>query len=184
MVKKSCPAGSKWDGLLQKCSPLRTGRRVTTPLRLHTPTEPFITPLVLLTNTPPTDQTLAVVSPALWVVVLLATLGSVLALALWLVIYRRHTSQPTVEEPAEQPLRKTEPVHCPLPSEASAQGQQHLPTPHPTAPWWQGDTHGTHIGHDGGNWGGGLKGSTVRQETVPLPATELGGTALVTTKTL
>lgn len=170
MSKKNCSDGEKWDSLVQDCVPLNIEER-------HPP----------LTDTPPADQTVASFSPALWIVVLLVTVGSILALALWLVIYRRHSRQHTVEEPGEQLLHKTVPsvtVHCLLPSEASPLGPQHLHSGGPTAPVWQGDAHREQTGHDGGDWGAGLHGSAVRQETVPLPATELGGTALVTTKTL
>lgn len=91
------------------------------------------------------------------------------------------------EAPAERPLHKTDAEvrgHCglcPLPSEACPQGQQHHGLA--TAPMWPGDTHRDLMEQTGGDWGEGLVGSAV-QETVPLPATELGGTALVTTKTL
>lgn len=171
MSKKNCSDGNKWDNLLQTCVPLDFEKR-----------HPAVTEA---SSTPPADQT--AFSPALWIVVLLVTVGSILALALWLVIYRRHSRQHTVEEPGEQLLHKTDPsvtVHCLLPSEASPPGLQHLNPERPSAPVWQGDTHREQTGHDGGDWGAGLHGSAVRQETVPLPATELGGTALVTTKTL
>uniref|UniRef100_A0A3B4B093 Uncharacterized protein n=1 Tax=Periophthalmus magnuspinnatus TaxID=409849 RepID=A0A3B4B093_9GOBI len=135
MSKKSCSPGKKWDSLLKMCMPQNFG------LRHPTPTEP-----------PP--KTLTTVNPTLWIAVLLVTLGSILALALWLVIYRRYTRRPTgkrtKEQPEEQPPLKTEPAQCAHRESTECEG----------------------------DWSG-LKGSTVRQETVPLPATEL-----VTTKTL
>lgn len=104
-------------------------------------------------------------------------------------------------EPAQEPLQKTEPpatMH-PLPSERNGhagmlQRAAEAPSPCPHlhleaqtgSKWDEGfitcKDPAKHAGTDGG---GGLPAcSTVREHRIPLPATELGGTALVTTKTV
>lgn len=58
------------------------------------PSEPPLPAIVdQVRNTAPATQVDAVtaLSPALWIFVVLATVGSILVLALWFVIYRRQT---------------------------------------------------------------------------------------------
>lgn len=195
MSRRNCAVGTKWDNLLKTCMPLKII------LGHPPPTEPALIAVLPLKNTTPAAQMarLTMFNPGLWIFVLLATLGSILALALWIVIYIRHKRPPTVEaEPAEQPPQKIDPpstVHSLLPSEkperAERAGAPHSQCPHlhtgiqTSSTWEEGfGAWRVHIKHDGKDWAGGPVWSAVRQETVPLPATELGGTALVTTKTV
>lgn len=59
--------------------------------------EPALIAVLPLKNTTPAAQMarLTMFNPGLWIFVLLATLGSILALALWIVIYIRHKRPPT-----------------------------------------------------------------------------------------
>uniref|UniRef100_A0A3Q3LMJ0 Uncharacterized protein n=1 Tax=Mastacembelus armatus TaxID=205130 RepID=A0A3Q3LMJ0_9TELE len=180
MAKKSCSAGYKWDSLVQNC--VQEDTKAT------------------LEDTTPTPQ-LMVLSPALWIFVVLATVGSVVALALWFIIYRRQTSLNDAE-PAHEPLEKTEllvtTVQPPV-SERNGQAEMfHVATEAPspcshlylgaqTSPKWE-DGFSACRGppeHNGKGVGRGLPAcSTMSEHRIPLPATELGGTALVTTKTV
>uniref|UniRef100_A0A8D2ZXU3 Uncharacterized protein n=1 Tax=Scophthalmus maximus TaxID=52904 RepID=A0A8D2ZXU3_SCOMX len=170
MVKKNCSAGQKWDTLVNDC----------------------------VRNTAPATQVDAVtaLSPALWIFVVLATVGSILVLALWFVIYRRQT------RPRQESLQKTEPkatIH-PLPSERNGQEEMFLRAAEAVSPCAHlhlGAQRGSereegfiacrgHAKHAGEEAGRGQSAcSTMREHNrLPLPATELGGTALVTTKTV
>ncbi|KAK7939394.1 hypothetical protein WMY93_002720 [Mugilogobius chulae] len=165
-MSAKCGAGLKWDSLVKSCMPLNIGLT----------DEPSTKALVQLKNTPPADQS----GSALWIVVLFALLGSILALVLWLIIYRRHWRRYTEEEPAEQPPLQTDhasaPCLPPCETHSPLQQCQHL---HTGLPLWQGGGFDwMRTEHEECDWNG-LNGSAVRQETVPLPATEL-----VTTKTV
>lgn len=186
MSRKDCVAGTKWDSLIKRCMPLKIPPDIVP----QHPT-PIAPPPALIRRhtTTPSAQIVAVFNPGLWIFVILATLGSILALAVWIVIYRRHTRDPIVEaKPAEQPLQKTDaPGHRPERNGCAAEEVSspchHLNTGLHAAPMWEeaGGAHIERTKHNGRDWGGG---SAVRQETVPFSATELGGTALVTTKTV
>ncbi|XP_044037740.1 uncharacterized protein LOC122869137 [Siniperca chuatsi] len=203
MAKKDCPAGSYWDSLVNTC--IGSSETETRP-EPEPPTEPPVAVVVQLRATAPAAQAdlVMVLSPALWIFVVLATLGSVLALALWFIIYRRQTSHSSTSEdpkPQQEPLQKTEPPSkiYPPPSERNGHAEMvqratGAPSPCPHLhlgaqtgfKWEEGFTacrdHAKHAGTEGG---GGLSAcSTMREHRVPLPATELGGTALVTTKTM
>ncbi|XP_020782984.1 uncharacterized protein LOC110162429 [Boleophthalmus pectinirostris] len=204
MPKKSCAPGYKWDSLLQVCMPRDLGHQMPTEpfltnlvrMKNMPAADQTVVPLknrptadqqlVRLKNTPPADQTVvqlknsppadqkgAVFIPQVLTVVLLITLASLVALTIWLVIYRRHKRQSTEEVPPEHPLLKTDPPHCVPPSEGCST------LLHTATVWQEGvSPESESTEHEGRDWSG-LKGSAVRQETVPLPATEL-----VTTKTL
>ncbi|CAL1588765.1 unnamed protein product [Knipowitschia caucasica] len=180
MSKRICEAGLRWDSLLKECMPLdMRQRRPTT-------TEPLITALVPQIHTAAVEQT-AGVQPALWLLVLLAALGSILTLLLWLFLYRRHSRRLTGEEPAEpEPLKRDPPATN---YNLAPCGPCHT-GPHTglhtgchtgchTAPVWRSGGGGHSLmEHEDRDWCG-LTGSAVTQETVPLPTTKL-----VTTKTL
>uniref|UniRef100_A0A4W6DLW8 Uncharacterized protein n=1 Tax=Lates calcarifer TaxID=8187 RepID=A0A4W6DLW8_LATCA len=137
-AKKTCPAGQKWDSLLNTCIKTAPAIQDSAP-------------------------SVMVLSPALWIFVVLATVGSILVLVLWMQSQHRSLFRKQSHPP--------QCTHCPQ-RETVTQGcfrEQQRPL-HP------------HAGTDGG---GGLPAcSTVREHRIPLPATELGGTALVTTKTV
>ncbi|XP_068434437.1 tumor necrosis factor receptor superfamily member 13C-like [Clinocottus analis] len=193
MAREDCPAGKKWDSLVGTCV-LTTSETRPEP---EAPVE--LPPVGQLRPTAPTAQAHSVVllSPALWIFVVLATLGSILALALWFIIYKRQTRHRSQSEDAglqQEPLQKTEPP---------AKSQQLLaerlqraswapsPCPHlhleaqAGTNWEEGLTacsdFAKHAGTDGVR---GLPTCSTREHRIPLPATEMGGTALVTTKTV
>ncbi|XP_030264306.1 uncharacterized protein LOC115575990 [Sparus aurata] len=202
MTKKDCPVGSHWDSLVNDCV---TGGMESRP-EPELPTEPTLPIVVKLRSTERTAQVnpVMVLSPALWIFVVLATLGSILTLALWFVIYRRQNSPSSTSEDAEQqqePPQKTEPAAIIHSQPSQRNGHAHMsqrgaaaPSPcyHPhlgaqTSSQWEGclTSNGDPTKHAGTNGGRGLPTcSTVREHRIPLPATELGGTALVTTKTM
>lgn len=185
MAKKNCPDGSRWDSLIKLC--------FSTNIKPKPTTERPLSAAVERTNTTPPPQ-----SPALWICVSMVTLGSMLALAVWFIIYRRYTRPrgASVEAgPAQQPLQKTEKEY-PLPVESNGQAEgaagasslcRHLHLGVQTG--FKSEEGFTacrdplkHVGRGGSE---GLPTcSAVREHTIPLPATELGGTALVTTKTV
>ncbi|XP_078126393.1 uncharacterized protein LOC144530623 [Sander vitreus] len=192
MGKEDCPAGSTWDNLIAACYKTHI-KPIPEP---KPPTEP---PLRAMTPTAQASS-LMLLSPALWVSVVLVILGSIFALVLWLVIYERQTRHShTSEEDAEQcqrPLQKAEPpakIH-PAPPETNGQAEmlqgaawpplfcphQHLGA-QTGSKWEDGFTACSDLAkHIGTEWGGGQ----MREHRIPLPATELGGTVLVTTKTV
>eukprot|EP00064_Thunnus_orientalis_P002788 superscaffoldBa00000213_g2796 len=201
MARKDCPAGKKWDNLVNTCVIITAE---TTP-EPKPPTEP--TPAVAVQPTRPTISAIQanpvmMLSPALWIFVGLATVGSIVALALWFVIYRRQTRiSSTSEEPGQEPLQKTEPPAkiYPLPSEINGQGEilqraagNPSPCPHlhlrdqTSLKWEEGFTACRGPAKYAGTEGCGELPtcSSMREHRIPLPATELGGTALVTTKTV
>ncbi|XP_070778978.1 tumor necrosis factor receptor superfamily member 13C-like [Enoplosus armatus] len=202
MAMKDCPAGSFWDTLVGNCINNKTETRH----KPEPPTKPPLADVIKLRATTPTAQAnlVMVLSPALWIFVVLATLGSILALVHWFIIYRRQTSHSNTLEDAElqqESLQKTEPPSkvYPRPSERNShaemlQREAGAPSPCPhlclgaqtDLKWKEGFTAcRDHAKHSETEGGGGLSAcSTMREHRVPLPATELGGTALVTTKTV
>uniref|UniRef100_UPI0037E906D9 uncharacterized protein n=1 Tax=Semicossyphus pulcher TaxID=241346 RepID=UPI0037E906D9 len=214
MDKERCLAAGKWwDPLLRRCRTKISARpKPTVPApelnRSHVTQArtKYLSPVVQLRATSQATKfhPEMVLGPALWIFVILAMLGSILALALWFIIYRQQTrpsSTPGDPEPQQEPLQKPEPpviIHS-LPTEISNHAEMmqraagaHSPCVHmyPGAQmatrWEEGFTAcrdptrhaGTEVG------GGLLTCCTAREHRVPLPATELGGTVLVTTKTV
>nr|XP_046271307.1 uncharacterized protein LOC124073247 [Scatophagus argus] len=204
MTMKDCPADSHWDELVSECIPRRIEESAPEP---GPQPQPSIEPVVVqLRSTTRASQASPVMelSPALWIIVMLATVGSVLALVLWFIIYRRQTSLSNASEdsePQQEPLQKTEPpviIHS-LPSEMNSHADvlqraagapslcSHLHMGAQTGSQWeQGPTtYRDPTKHAGTEGGRGLPTcGTMREHRIPLPATELGGTALVTTKTV
>ncbi|XP_038551002.1 uncharacterized protein LOC119884751 [Micropterus salmoides] len=201
MTKKDCPAGSYLDHLVGDCIFSKTK---TTP-EPQPKTEPPLAVVVQLKATAPTQANLVMVlSPALWVFVVLAILGSILALTVWFIIYSRQTSYSSTSQDIElqqDPLQKTEPPSKIYPPPSERNGHAELlqqaagaPSPCPHLhlgvqtgfKWEEGFTAcRDHAKHAVTEAAGGLSACrTMREHRVPLPATELGGTALVTTKTM
>ncbi|XP_008303624.1 uncharacterized protein LOC103375189 isoform X2 [Stegastes partitus] len=200
MGRKDCPEGQKWDYLVNTCIPKSVETR-------RQPEQPKELPMIAVgqlratATTATTDDSAMLLSPALWIFVVLATLGSILAVTLWFMIYRRQTRLSSIPEdaaPAQQLLHKTEPP-AKLHPERNGQGEmfqrpaeasslcQHLHQGAQTSTKWEDDFSACRdpAAHAGTEVGGGLPAcSTVAEHRVPLPATELGGTALVTTKTV
>ncbi|XP_040047741.2 uncharacterized protein LOC120828301 isoform X1 [Gasterosteus aculeatus] len=203
MAKQDCPAGKKWDSLISICVLKSTTRTEPGP-----PTERPLAKVVQLRSTAPAAQAHSVMllTPALWVFVGLATMGSILALALWLVIYKRQTSTSAVSVAEEaglqqHPLQKTEQPAKSQPSSPERNGQAEIMqraawAPSPCAHLHLGDQTGHKWAegftacsdpakHDGMDEIPGMRAcSTTREHRIPLPAIELGGTVLVTTKTV
>ncbi|XP_034395073.1 uncharacterized protein LOC117734868 isoform X2 [Cyclopterus lumpus] len=199
MVREDCPAGTKWDSLVVACvvseSETRPGPEAATEMP----------PVGRVRSTDPPAQAHSVMllSPALWIFVMLATLGSILALALWFIIYKRQTRHSTTSEDAglqQESLQKTEPAsksQQPLserngPAERS-QRATWAPPPCPHlhlqaqtgTTWEEGFTACSDLAKHAGTEGvRGLPTFGTREHRIPLPATELGGTVLVTTKTV
>ncbi|CAL8302353.1 unnamed protein product [Merluccius merluccius] len=204
MYRKECPAGRKWDERRVTCVPSgrQTERRPlgrpprTTPppapiVMSHAVAGPWRTP-VLGPWTEPTA------SPFLWAAVAVVATGSILALVLWTLIYRRHRNHSNgLPPPTLEPMDKTDPLAGVHKSPAlvvhpaeSIQRDQEPPCPH-----LDGGTHSTdsrHVTDSHPCCVGGLKpgvtwvgeaGATGRKHRIPLPATELGDTTLVTAKT-
>ncbi|XP_071377980.1 tumor necrosis factor receptor superfamily member 13C-like [Centroberyx affinis] len=204
MARKICPPGTTWDKLLLTCMPPMPPK-VTRPQPKPTAAPPPAV-VVQLRATAPAAQVdpLLVLSPALWVLSALLAVGSILALVLWSIIYRRQTRHSRAAgdlDPGVEPLAKPEPpVTIPsAPLERNVQAEMlqraaqapfacsHLDVGAQTSPRWEeGFTAcrgpAKHSGMEGG--GGLVAYSTAREHRIPLPATELGGTALVTTKTV
>ncbi|KAM4530763.1 uncharacterized protein PAE49_023148 [Odontesthes bonariensis] len=202
MAKKTCLEGKSWDILLRMCVNTRTepSRKV------YSTTKPVLMIESRLTakTTTATADSMSVLSPALWICVILATLGSVLAVTLWFVIFRRQTrdsGSPDEAVPDQELLQKTEPpakFHSP-PSDKNGQAEMFQRAAEASSP-----RHQLPLGaQKDSEWEGGFTGcmgparygckegsgelpacSTMADHRVPLPATELGGTALVTTKTV
>nr|XP_020513549.1 tumor necrosis factor receptor superfamily member 13C [Labrus bergylta]XP_020513551.1 tumor necrosis factor receptor superfamily member 13C [Labrus bergylta] len=171
MAKKDCPVGEKWDLLVKHCISSRTINR---PKPTEWPTEPPLPPVVQVKSTSPAPQlsSMMFLSPALWICVGLGTVVTILIVTLFF-IYRKHTRTSRTPDDSE---KQREPVVLPSQPPCSA----HL---HPGAQtgWeWEEDftTCRCPPMHAGTRVERGL------EHRVPLPATELGGTVLVTTKTV
>ncbi|XP_029912999.1 uncharacterized protein LOC115363066 [Myripristis murdjan] len=203
--KGNCPPGTKWDSLISDC----VGNPLAAAQQPKPATEPpRVVPVHLRSTVPTAPAKSVVVQPlsfenGLWVFVGLLTLGSILAVVIWTIIYRQQTrrrSSAEDPEPAVQPLAKTDTsvkIH-PAPAERNGQAEmQQRAREAPSCPHLDAGaltgfkceesfTHRRYPTNHGGMEGSGglLTYSTMRQHTVPLPATELGGTALVTTKTM
>ncbi|CAL8270961.1 unnamed protein product [Lota lota] len=207
MSRKDCPAGKKWDKFLVTCVWPRTQRdhrRITPPPPPPPPptaakptyvtsregTGPWPTHVPGMWTDPPSG-------PYLWAAVAVVAAGSILALVLWFLIYRGHRNRRNwIPPPVLQHTDKLEPlagVHTPLglgfyPAESVQKD------PETSCPHFDGGTGSTDFRHGnditscvGGQnpwvtWVGDT-GATGRKHRIPLPATELGDTTLVTAKT-
>ncbi|XP_035510137.1 uncharacterized protein LOC118322537 [Morone saxatilis] len=215
MAKRDCPAGSRWDSLLYTCIPSKTQTKPKCPFGSRWDTL-LNTCIPSKTQTkakpqPPTEPTahisktfqvnpVMVFSPALWIFVVLATLGSILALTLWFIIYRRQTGLSRTSEDAElqrDPLQKTPAIIHSLPSQRNSHTEMMQRAAGAPSPCSRAKTglqreegliaYRDPAKHAGTERWGELPTSTcsaISEHRIPLPATELGGTALVTTKTM
>ncbi|XP_031726839.1 uncharacterized protein LOC116396390 isoform X2 [Anarrhichthys ocellatus] len=199
MAKKDCPAGKRWDSLVSTCIQESETRPEPGPSA-----ERSLATVVQLRSTAPTAHSVMLLSPALWIFVVLATLGSILALSLWFIIYKQQTRHISTSEEAglqQEPLQKTEPPAKSQPPPSERNGQAEMLQ---IAAWTPSPCSHLHLGAQTGNkWEEGFTASsdpakhagtegfrglptssTTRGHRIPLPATELGGTVLVTTKTV
>ncbi|CAN9505802.1 unnamed protein product [Ophioblennius macclurei] len=173
MASKGCPAGFKWDHLLVVCVKENIRKQ-----REHHTERPLVVVEQLRASVasvmPPTALT---VGPALWSCVALVMLGSILALAIWFFIYRkqrRPSSSPEASESGQELLLKTE-----APAKQPATEMNcHAEVP---SPCHQQNGFTAHRGP--ATQVAGLP-TYSSEHRIPLPATELGGTILVTTKTM
>lgn len=202
MDKKSCPEGKKFDNLVHTCVPSKSLMRSNP----DPPKEPPLTVVNQLKaiNTTVKPTSMVVLSPTLWISVVVVVVGSILALTLWFIIYKRQTRRSSTSEdgmPRQELLQKAQPpakLH-PLPSERNGQAeifQRAAEAPSPCShvhsgsqtgsEWENGFTACRDLMMRGGAEVGGDSPacSTMAEHRIPLPATELGGTALVTTKTM
>nr|XP_020443486.1 tumor necrosis factor receptor superfamily member 13C-like [Monopterus albus]XP_020443487.1 tumor necrosis factor receptor superfamily member 13C-like [Monopterus albus]XP_020443488.1 tumor necrosis factor receptor superfamily member 13C-like [Monopterus albus] len=181
MNKPSCPPGMKWDRLVRICISNRMEPLTAPPLVLHA------------SNTP--HNSVLVPGLVLWSVVVLAIVGSILALALWFIIFRRQSRLSSPAGDAESAPESPATVLLPQPQRNGWTEMFHLvpsPCPHlylgtQTGLTWEEGLPlcGAPLKPSGTEVGGALSAcSTVTEHRIPLPATELGGTALVTTKTV
>lgn len=200
MDKKSCPEGEKFDNLVNSCVASKSLMRSNP----DPPKEPPLTVVNQLKaiNTTVKPTSMVVLSPTLWISVVLV--GSILALTVWFIIYKRQTRRGRTSEdgmPRQELLQKVQPaakLH-PLPSERNGQAeifQRAAEAPSPCfhvhsgsqtgSEWENGFTACRDLMMRGGTevGGGSPACSTMAEHRIPLPATELGGTALVTTKTM
>ncbi|XP_054860937.1 uncharacterized protein LOC129347497 isoform X2 [Amphiprion ocellaris] len=203
--RQDCPEGQRWDILIRFCVPKWPETRLQTEQPRVNLTFPSELPMTAVDQLRATEATtlnsVMVLSPFLWIFVVLATLGSILALALWFVIYRRQTRLSSIPEdslPALELLHNTDPPATFHP-ERNGQGEMfhraaeasslchHLHLGAQTGTKWEDNFNACRgpAAHAGTEGGGGLPAcSTMVEHRIPLPATELGGTALVTTKTV
>ncbi|XP_014910891.1 tumor necrosis factor receptor superfamily member 13C-like [Poecilia latipinna] len=177
--KKNCPEGKTWDNLLRTC--IKMGPIPTR--KLHPPTEPVLTVVdPLLTKVSPAKSTgpptVLLLGQTLWICVILVTLGAILALTIWFVMFRRQSkarkNDGVAEDSVQEVLKKTEPAvefHAPQ-LEENGQDLQGVS---------DGSCRPMHQPNPKCEDGFGVCRDDHR---VPLPATELGGTALVTAKTV
>ncbi|KAK7166979.1 hypothetical protein R3I94_001394 [Phoxinus phoxinus] len=156
MEERPCAAGSRWDSLIRRCFPLES-------LGL---TPSAVPPPVLSTRGPAQHQSWLSISPGVWICVGLLAAGSVLLLLLWFIIYKRHarTSQNTAGEKDTTP-------HTPTTVEQEEE-----------ALWLHLNGQTQEVPVSAGACGRGLCNGWA-EHGLPLPATELGDSALVTAKT-
>ncbi|KAJ8254353.1 hypothetical protein COCON_G00209650 [Conger conger] len=165
----TCPPGSKYDELVKHCIDNTDGK----------PQQSTELPPVPSLHSP-------VVSPSVWIPVVVVVNGSILALFLWFIICRRqlrhaHTAADAEAEisPGVQQAGRTEDREGPLDSCPHLNGgpkgllKQEVP-----------DWRDAFECDAGGGDGGSVHMCNGRKEHgIPLPATELGDAALVTAKT-
>ncbi|KAM9473732.1 uncharacterized protein ACWYII_008369 [Salvelinus alpinus] len=184
MAKKTCNPGTTWDKLLITCIPL------TRPQPKPATESP---PVKWSSDVPP--QYNPAVSPAVWISVVVVVNGSILAMFLWFIIYkmqaRRNHTAGEPEAGLNPPAKALPPVEgdCTV---AVVQREEEAP---PSCAQLNGGPQtcfrqevSTYSGASGcgslGEVGGMFMCNGLREHWIPLPATELGDAALVTTKTV
>ncbi|KAJ8251611.1 hypothetical protein GJAV_G00223200 [Gymnothorax javanicus] len=174
----TCPPGSEFDKLVKACIPKaeRTFLLVTE------------SPPVLWASSKAPSQHATEVRPFVWVSVVVMVSGSILALFLWFIVYRRlnqHSRAADVQAEASPGLETAGGTDS-----MKFEGEG----PPTSCPHLNGRPHGL-LNQDVPTWGdvsecdaGGRGGMHVcngrKDHGIPLPATELGDTALVTAKTV
>ncbi|KAJ7992603.1 hypothetical protein DPEC_G00280400 [Dallia pectoralis] len=180
MSKKTCPHGEKWDNLLMTCR-LAVGERSPQPnLVTELPPEKL--------NTDGSHQYNPAVNPAVWISVAVAVNGSILALFLWFIIYRRQTRHNHIDD--EPPFKAMPAVETDC-NAAGVRVEEAPPSCHPLngGPQTYFRQEASSFSDAPGCGPLGEVGSVFmcnsrREHGIPLPATELGDAALVTTKTV
>lgn len=203
MSRETCLPGTKWDKLLVTCvaSPLPLEETRPLPQPRPTTVSPPVVRWVKEASATPAEPAL---SPAVWVSVVVVVNGSILALCLWFILYRlRTTNTHSTGDPEAE-------LQVPAKTHLSMEAHTHHAPGVVIQSWGGGPSSspqmnggGTHTAYsqEGGlpscrgppGWGDGLEevgleGGLVmcramREHGIPLPATELGDAALVTTKT-
>lgn len=166
MERRACADGHRWDSLIKRCILHESLRQ----------TPSAASPSVLSTRG--LDESWSI-SPSVWICVGLVVGGSVLVLLLWFIIYRRHsrTSQSTGE--------KDSTPHTPSTIEQEEEALSPLPhvngltqeTPINEGPCGRSLCEGRSLCNGRSQCNGWA------EHGLPLPATELGDSALVTAKT-
>ncbi|XP_041633964.1 uncharacterized protein LOC121503562 [Cheilinus undulatus] len=165
--------------------------------------KPTLPPVVQVKSTTPAPKTSseALLSPFMWISVALVTLGLILIVSLWLIICIKRTRNRRMLDDSEQqdPLQKANPpveIHFEPPGRNIPTETSHRAPEDPSicTQLDTGDQTGSEESftvcrclprHAGMESEFGLAaGNNMREHRVPLPATELGGTVLVTTKTV
>ncbi|KAL7883332.1 hypothetical protein SRHO_G00009900 [Serrasalmus rhombeus] len=157
-----CDPGQRWDALVKDC--------------IHKETQPVTvvnTLTVLKTKAPALPWT--AFSPSLWICVGVILSISVLALLLWFIIYRRYTHDTGKRrsKPAAPHKLNGNTVGPALPEQ-----REDLPL---SCPHLNGKAEEVSVCEMG--WRRGICEAKM-EHGVPVPATELGDSALVTTKTV
>ncbi|MFT7797870.1 TNFR13C [Arapaima gigas] len=177
-MKKSCDHGLVWDKLVNDCTPLLQDKTLQVTDALLTST---------WSTKVPCPQP-SVVSVSVWISVASVTSIAVVALLLWLAIYRRerrpfqHTENMTAEQPFNRQGAEDQAVVLVVDDEEKEaptsflhQNGGPLGDQEQEPPTWSGVV----VCQAGAHMCNGRK-----KHGVPLPATELGDAALVTTKTV
>uniref|UniRef100_A0AAY5JVM9 Uncharacterized protein n=1 Tax=Esox lucius TaxID=8010 RepID=A0AAY5JVM9_ESOLU len=187
MAKKTCRLGTKWDRLLMDC--------VRSPLGVPSPPPDLVTELSPVKwSTDGSPQYNPAVNPAVWISVVVVLNGSILALFLWFIIYRkqRRHRRTTVDPEAPETRSKAKPAVETDCKAAAVQSEKEAP---PSCCHLNGGPQ-TYFGQEAstynrapgcgplGEVGSVFMCSSQREHGIPLPATELGDAALVTTKTV
>lgn len=159
MERRACGPGSQWDSLLKLCISHKS--LGLTPSAVP---PPVLKPVL---STRGLDESWSTISPSVWICVGLVASGSVLVLLLWFIIYRRHsrTSQSTGE--------KESMPHTPTTIEQEEEA---------LSPWPHVNGQAQEMPINEGPCGRSLCNGRA-EHGLPLPATELGDSALVTAKT-
>ncbi|KAG7460047.1 hypothetical protein MATL_G00217180 [Megalops atlanticus] len=176
MATKTCLPGFKYDSLVNAC------------LRQQNPTE---SPIVLQPSATVPPQGAPEVSLSVWITVAVVVNGSILALFLWFIIYKRQTtrSHTAVDTEAEcssgvQPAGRANPAAVAVETEEPPISCPHLNGGPPSSAKQEAPTWQESLECDTGNEGGAYVCNGRKDHKIPLPATELGDAALVTTKTV
>ncbi|XP_051569498.1 tumor necrosis factor receptor superfamily member 17-like isoform X2 [Myxocyprinus asiaticus] len=162
MEGRSCSSGSVWDSLLKLC--ISHKFLELTPSHGTEVPPPVLKPVF---STRGLEESWSAVSPVVWICVGLVLSSSVLVLLFWHIIYRHHnrTSQNTGEKDS-----------TPHATEAVQQEEEVL------SPWLHLNGKTQEVPVTEGTCGRSMCNGWA-EHGLPLPATELGDSALVTAKT-